>query len=81
MSREKNLIDTLNHEATTDSFSTPKGAHRFKGSSQRIPSETERRLRERVKELNCLYGLSRLVETHDTDLETILQGLVELIPA
>lgn len=42
---------------------------------------TERSLRERIKELNCLYGLSRLEEIHDTDLEAILQGLVELIPS
>jgi DNA-binding CsgD family transcriptional regulator len=43
--------------------------------------DTERSLRERIKELNCLYGLSRLEEIHDTDLEAILQGLVELIPS
>jgi DNA-binding response OmpR family regulator/signal transduction histidine kinase len=37
-------------------------------------------LGERVKELNCLYEISRLVERLGTSLEGILQGTVELIP-
>ncbi len=36
-------------------------------------------LDERLKELNCLYGISRLVESVK-DLDTILQGIVNLIP-
>ncbi len=35
---------------------------------------------ERIKELNCLYGLSLLIEQHDITLEEIFQGLLELIP-
>jgi PAS domain S-box-containing protein len=37
-------------------------------------------LGERVKELNCLYGLSHLAERRDITLEEIFQGLAELIP-
>ncbi len=37
-------------------------------------------LAERVKELNCLYGLSQLVERPEIKLEDIFQGLAELIP-
>ncbi|HKK95373.1 MAG TPA: PAS domain S-box protein, partial [Anaerovoracaceae bacterium] len=37
-------------------------------------------LEERVKELNCLYGISRLAEEYRGSLEDILQGVVELIP-
>ncbi len=37
-------------------------------------------LGERVKELNCLYGISRLVEKHGISLEKIIQGCVDLIP-
>jgi signal transduction histidine kinase len=37
-------------------------------------------LTERVKELNCLYGISRLIETTNS-LEEILQGAVEFICA
>ncbi len=35
---------------------------------------------ERIKELNCLYGISRLVEKESTSLDDILQGVVDLIP-
>jgi PAS domain S-box-containing protein len=35
---------------------------------------------ERVKELNCLYGIANLVEQQDISLEEILQGIVDLIP-
>ena len=38
-------------------------------------------LGERIKELNCLYGISNLVEKPDISLEEIFQGLVDLIPA
>ena len=37
-------------------------------------------LRERVKELNCLFGLSKLIENHNLSIEQILQGSVDLIP-
>ncbi len=35
---------------------------------------------ERVKELNCLYGIANLVEQKDISLEEILKGIVNLIP-
>ncbi len=37
-------------------------------------------LQERVKELNCLYGLSSLVDSNGHSLEQIAEGLVNLIP-
>ena len=37
-------------------------------------------LSERVKELNCLYAISQLVENPDISLEEILQRIVELLP-
>jgi len=37
-------------------------------------------LRERVKELTCLYGISRLVEQPDIPLEELLKGIVDLLP-
>jgi PAS domain S-box-containing protein len=39
-----------------------------------------RELDERVKELNCLFEISRLVEKRKLTLDDILQGIVELIP-
>ena len=37
-------------------------------------------LGERVKELNCLYGISKLIETDGITLEEIFQGTVDIIP-
>jgi len=51
------------------------------------PKRTEEALRERthdlgerIKELNCLCGISSLVEKQDISLEEIFQGVVDLIP-
>ena len=38
-------------------------------------------LAERVKELNCLYSISKLLENQDVDIKWILARAVELIPA
>ncbi|MBS3906253.1 MAG: hypothetical protein KGZ49_04360 [Syntrophaceae bacterium] len=38
-------------------------------------------LRERVKELTCLYGIARLVSRPGITLEGILRGIVELLPS
>jgi PAS domain S-box-containing protein len=37
-------------------------------------------LDERVKELNCLFGLSKLVERRDSSLDDILRGTVDILP-
>jgi signal transduction histidine kinase len=37
-------------------------------------------LGERVKELNCLYSISNIVEKKDISLEEILQGTVDILP-
>lgn len=44
------------------------------------PSKLELALRERIKELNCLYGLYRLAERHFHSLENLLQELVDFLP-
>lgn len=44
-------------------------------------SSTANALTERIKELNCLYGISNLFENHDVSLSWIMQRVVELIPA
>ncbi len=53
-------------------------------TERKLMEETVRRrtqaLGERVKELNCLYGLSKLVEKTGITLRELLQGTVELIP-
>jgi len=37
-------------------------------------------LKERIKELGCLYGVSNVIEKHNSDYKKILQGIVDLIP-
>ena len=53
----------------------------LKRSAEQVRQDIERALRERVKELNCLYGISQLIETHGNALDQILQGLAELLPS
>jgi PAS domain S-box-containing protein len=50
---------------------------------KRMEGELRKRtydLNERVKELKCLYGIGRLIETPGMSLEGIFQGAVDLIP-
>lgn len=41
--------------------------------------QTEHKLQERIKELNCLFGISRLVEQCEGSLDDLLQGIVDLL--
>ncbi len=43
--------------------------------------KTTQQLSERVKELNCLYAISTLVEKSDLSLNQTLQEMVDLIPS
>ena len=52
---------------------------RQKQAENSLQKRTEELL-ERIKELNCLYGISNLVEQPGITLEQILQGTAELIP-
>lgn len=40
----------------------------------------EHMLRERIKELNCLYGISRLMEENEGSIDAAMQGIVNLLP-
>ena len=44
------------------------------------PEKVEAALRERIKELNCLYGVSQLAERHLYSLDDLLQELVNFLP-
>jgi len=44
------------------------------------PDKVEHALRERIKELNCLYGISQLAERHLYSLDNLLQELVNFLP-
>lgn len=40
----------------------------------------EQSLRERIKELNCLYGVAELIERHRGSIDQILQGVADILP-
>lgn len=42
--------------------------------------KVENALRERIKELNCLYGVSQLAEHHFNSLDNLLKELVNFLP-
>ena len=44
------------------------------------PESVELALRERIKELNCLYGISQLAERYLYSLDDLLQQLVNFLP-
>lgn len=43
-------------------------------------SRLESQLRERVKELDCLYTLTKLIEQCEHSIDKLLQGVVDLLP-
>jgi DNA-binding CsgD family transcriptional regulator len=44
------------------------------------PEKIDIALRERIKELNCLYGIARLAERHHDSMDDFLKALVEMLP-
>ena len=49
-------------------------------STETDPGKVDYALRERIKELNCLYGISQLAERHMYSIEELLQELVNFLP-
>ncbi len=49
-------------------------------STETDPGRIDYALRERIKELNCLYGISQLAERHMYSIEDLLQELVNFLP-
>ena len=47
---------------------------------EKILNRQMHNLRERIKELNCLYGISKLVENHGISSRDLIQGIVDIIP-
>ena len=49
-------------------------------NNEKEPSKLVVALRERIKELNCLYGIAHLAERHSDSIEDLLQEIVNFLP-
>jgi len=82
---ENENIGLLQLRSTSPDFFTKKEVEFYEGAAQTlavalIHRRSQVELRERVKELTCLYGIAKLLERPDISLKEILQGIVELLP-
>jgi len=78
-------IGLLQLRSTSLDFFTKKEVEFYEGAVQTlavalIHRRAQVELRERIKELTCLYGIAKLVERPSISLKEILQGIVELLP-
>jgi len=53
---------------------------RIPPSQETEPAKVEIALRERIKELNCLYGIAQLAERYSESMDELLQRLVNFLP-
>lgn len=66
------------HPDSTDSFPASSEEWRMFVAQSR---KTQHDLLERIKELNCLYGISRLAQHREQPLDELLTGIADLIRA
>lgn len=50
-------------------------------AEKRVPQSGKIALRERIKELTCLYDIAQIASQPDQSLESILQGIAEVLPS
>lgn len=83
---EKENIGLLELDSRARDFFTKKDIEIFEGVVQTLGAAlgyrgAQVRLRERVKELMCLYGIAKIVEQSSLSLREILQKIVMLLPS
>ncbi len=76
LQKYRDQLEELVEERTVELKHEIAGHQRTQDALQKRTWELE----ERIKELNCLYGISELVRTPDISLEEIFQGTLNLIP-
>lgn|GEM_PF-377706 len=52
----------------------------IKSAVEQEKSRIEHALRERIKELNCLYGVAEMLERNEDDIDAAMQGIAHLLP-
>ncbi len=85
VSIENENIGLLQLKSRSQNFFSHQDVEFFKGAAHTVGVALVHRraqveLRERVKEMTCLYGIAKLEEREDISLEKILQGIVEILP-
>jgi len=68
-------LKTANHE-----IAVLKREQYIQSAIEKEKARIEHNLRERIKELNCLYGVADLLEKNEDDIDVALQGIAELLP-
>lgn len=80
---DKGLLEL---KSRSNSFCSAKEVESYEGLAQALGIAVAGRrahaaLRERVKEITCLYEIAKLVERAGISLEEIIQGIADLLPA
>ncbi|MFH2129618.1 MAG: helix-turn-helix transcriptional regulator, partial [bacterium] len=57
-----------------------KREQQIKSAVEQEKSRIEHALRERIKELNCLYGVAEMLERNEDDIDAAMQGIAHLLP-
>jgi len=85
ISVENQNIGILQLKSKSPNFFTKEDMEFYEGAVQMlaialIHRRAQVELRERVKELTCLYGIAKLTEHSSASMEETFQGIVELLP-
>ena len=71
---EKELIALRRRVAQAEKFASARE------EAEERRKKIEHDIGERVKELQCFYGIAQLVERHGRSLDRLLQGIADLVP-
>jgi len=80
MANEQNLTYSASTLHQRKHLDTPYGNWRVLPIQDSEPSKLERALHERIKELNCLYGLAQLAKASPDSLDEVLCRVINLLP-
>ena len=81
MGRQKSQLARTARKAFQNSMKDQSRLWRIPSNHEVEHSKVEIALRERIKELNCLYGIARLTELHSDSIEDLLRDLVNVLPS
>ena len=80
MGRKKSLLSQTAVKTFQKPTKDPSRLWRIPLNKEIEPSKVELALRERIKELNCLYGITQLIERHSDSIDGLLRDLVNFLP-